>query len=145
MIEMLKGETQMTIKEAAEITGITIDNLRYYERIGLIPEVPRTASRIRDYDEMSLNWIDFAMRFKRGGMSLEAIREYIQLALQGEETKPARKEILMEAKEDLEKKMADIQESLDVINYKLDTYEQKCEPITIEMVKAWKENQYSKK
>ncbi|MBC3796054.1 MerR family transcriptional regulator [Acetobacterium tundrae] len=131
----------MTIKEAAEITGISIDNLRYYERIGLFPEVPRTASGMRDYDEMSLNWIDFAMRFKRGGMSLEAIREYIQLALQGESTKPARKEILLDAKKDQEKKMAEIQESLDVINYKLDTYEQKCEPITIEMVNAWKENQ----
>lgn len=130
-----------TIKEAAKITGITIDNLRYYERIGLIPEVPRTASGIRDYDEMSLNWIDFAMRFKRGGMSLEAIREYIQLALQGETTKPARKEILLEAKEELEKKMAEIQESLDVINYKLDIYEQICEPFTIETVKNWKRNQ----
>jgi len=131
----------MTIKEAAEITGITVDNLRYYERIGLIPEVPRTASGIRDYDEMSLNWIDFAMRFKRGGMSLEAIREYIQLALQGELTKPARKEILLDAKEELEKKIAEIQESLDVINFKLDTYEQKCEPITLELVRTWKENQ----
>jgi DNA-binding transcriptional MerR regulator len=134
----------MTIKEAAEITGITIDNLRYYERIGLIPEVPRTASGIRDYDTMSLNWIDFAMRFKRGGLSLEAIREYINLALQGEVTKPARKEILLEGKEELEKKMAEIQESLDVINYKLDTYEQKCEPFTMEMVNAWKEKRLDK-
>lgn len=142
---MVKGEIIMTIKEAAEITGITIDNLRYYERIGLIPEVPRTASGIRDYDEMSLNWIDFAMRFKRGGMSLESIREYIRLALQGETTKPARKEILLEAKEDLEKKMAEVQESLDVINYKLDIYDQKCEPITMEIVTAWKENQDTRK
>lgn len=128
-----------TIKEAAEISGISIDNLRYYERIGLIPEVPRTSSGIRNYDEMSLSWIDFAMRFKRGGLALEAIREYIQLALQGETTKPARKEILIEAKEELEKKMAEIQESLDVIDYKLDTYEQKCGPITLEMVQKWKE------
>jgi len=128
----------MTIKEAAEVTGISIDNLRYYERIGLIPEVPRTVSGMRDYDDSSLNWIDFAMRFKRGGMSLEAIREYIQLAIQGEDTKPARKEILLEAKEDLEKKMTEIQESLDVINYKLNTYEQKCEPLTIEIVNEWK-------
>lgn len=135
----------MTIKEAAEITGITIDNLRYYERIGLIPEVPRTPSGIRDYDEMSLSWVDFAMRFKRGGMSLEAIREYIQLAVQGENTKPARKEILLEAKEDLEKKILQIQESLDVINYKLDTYDQKCGPITMEMVNAWKEHKNSRK
>lgn len=132
-----------TIKEAAQITGISVDNLRYYERIGLIPEVPRTASGIRDYDEMSLNWIEFAMRFKKSGMSLESIREYIQLALEGETTKPARKDILLEAKEDLEKKMAEIQESLYVINYKLGTYEQKCEPFTMEMVRAWQKHQES--
>lgn len=130
----------MTIRQASELTGISIDNLRYYERIGLIPEVPRNTSGIRDYDDMSLSWIDFAMRFKRGGMALEAIREYIQLAIQGEETKPARKEILLEAKESLESKMTEIQESLDVINYKLDTYEQKCGPFTMEMVSAWKEH-----
>ena len=129
----------MTIKEASEITGISIDNLRYYERIGLIPEVPRNSSGMRDYDESSLNWIDFAMRFKRGGMQLEAIREYIQLAILGEETKPARKEILLEAKEALEKKKAEIEESLEVINYKLDTYEQKCEPVTLEIVREWNE------
>jgi DNA-binding transcriptional MerR regulator len=66
------------------------------------------------------------------------------LALQDDDTKPARKEILLEAKEDLERKIAEIQESLDVINYKLDTYEQKCEPITIEIVNAWKENKKNK-
>jgi DNA-binding transcriptional MerR regulator len=128
----------MTIKEASEKTGISIDNLRYYERIGLIPSVPRTESGIRNYDEMSIHWIEFAMRFKKAGMSLEAIREYIQLALQGESTKEARREILLEAKAELEKKMCDIQETLDVINYKIDTYEQKCEPITNELIASWK-------
>ena len=128
----------MTIKEASEKTGISVDNLRYYERIGLIPEVPRSASKIRNYDDVTLSWIDFVMCFKRGGMALESIREYVQLAMEGEETKPARKEILLETKEQLETKMAEIQESLDVINYKLDTYDQKCGPITIEMVNDWK-------
>ena len=75
------------------------------------------------------------MRFKRGGMALEAIREYVQLALKGEETKAARKEILMEAKESLEARLMEMQESLVVINYKLDTYEQKCGPITMEIGK----------
>ena len=131
----------MMIKEAARRTGITIDNLRYYERIGLIPEVPRTASGIRDYDEMSIHWIELAMRFKSGGMSLEAIREYIQLALQGENTKMVRKELLLEAKEELENKKAEIEKSLDIINYKLAHYKQKCEPITEELVRIWKENQ----
>ena len=112
----------MTIKEAAQITGISIDNLRYYERIGLVPEVPRTESGIRNYDEMAISWIEFAMRFKKAGVSLEAIREYIQLALQGLSTKDARLEILLDTKSELEKKLKDIQDTLDVVNYKIDTY-----------------------
>ena len=134
----------MTIKEAAETTGVSIDNLRYYERIGLIPEVPRTEAGIRIYDEASISWIEFALHFKRGGMSLEAIREYVFLALAGEETKPARKLILLEAKEQLEKKAKEIQDSLDVINYKLEIYEKKCEPITMKMVREWKIKQKNK-
>lgn len=134
----------MTIKEASELTGISIDNLRYYERIGLIPEVPRTPSGIRNYDEMSLHWIEFAMRFKKGGVPLESIHEYIQLALKGESTKAARKEILLETKQNLEEKMREIQESLDVINYKLDTYDQKCGPVTQELIEAWKESKCEK-
>ena len=134
----------MTIKEAAQITGISIDNLRYYERIGLVPEVPRTESGIRNYDEMSISWIEFAMRFKKAGVSLEAIREYIQLALQGLSTKEARLEILLETKAELEKKMHDMQETLDVVKYKIDTYEQKCEPITNELIASWKASKEEK-
>lgn len=129
----------MTIKEASEKTGISIDNLRYYEKIGLIPKVQRNSSGIRVYDETIINWIEFAMCFKKGGMSLDAIREYIQLSIEGESTKPARKEILLEAKEDLENRISEMQNSLDVINYKLSTYERKCGPISVEMVKAWKD------
>ena len=134
----------MTIKEASEITGVSVDNLRYYERIGSIPEVPRRKSGIRDYDEMAIHWIEFAMRFKKAGVSLEAIREYIQFAVQGESTKEARREILLETKAGLEKKMHDIQETLDVINYKVDTYEKKCEPVTNELIASWKASKEEK-
>ena len=134
----------MTIKEAAKKTGISIDNLRYYERIGLVPEVPRTESGIRNYDEMAIHWIEFAMRFKKGGVSLEAIREYIQLALQGESTKEARREILLETKAGLEKKLHDIHATLDVINYKVDTYDKKCEPVTNELIASWKASKEEK-
>jgi DNA-binding transcriptional MerR regulator len=134
----------MTIKEAAQRTGISVDNLRYYERIGLVPEVPRTQSGIRNYDEMAISWIEFAMRFKKAGVSLEAIREYIQLALQGLSTKDARLEILLETKAELEKKLKDIHDTLDVVNYKIDTYEQKCEPVTNELITSWKASKEKK-
>lgn len=134
----------MTIKEVSEITGISIDNLRYYERIGLIPPVPRTASGIRNYDKMSISWIEFVMRFKKAGVSLENIHEYVQLALKGESTKEVRRDLLIETKEGLEKKMHDIQETLDVINYKIDTYKQKCGPITDELIASWKASKKEK-
>ena len=79
------------------------------------------------------------MRFKKSGLSLEAIRDYIQLAIKGETTKPARKEILLEAKAVLEERRDQIQESLDMVNYKLAHYDEKCEPLTQELVRAWKE------
>ena len=131
----------MTIKEVSEKTGVSIDNLRYYEKIGLIPAVPRKPSGIRDYDEATLSWVEFVLCFKKGGMSLETIRRYVELALQGEETKPERKALLLAAKADLTKKLEEIHESLDVINYKLDNYDRKCGPITAEMVAAWKAGQ----
>ncbi|URZ00501.1 MerR family transcriptional regulator [Clostridium felsineum] len=134
----------MTIKEVAQKTGISVDNLRYYERIGLIPKVPRTESGIRNYDEMSIHWIEFAMRFKKAGVQLEVIHEYIQLAIEGESTKAARLDILLETKANLEKKMNDIQDTMDVINYKIDTYDKKCEPITNELIAEWKKSKENK-
>lgn len=44
----------MTIKEVSEKYEISQDTLRYYERVGMIPPVTRTASGIRDYQESDL-------------------------------------------------------------------------------------------
>ena len=73
----------MTIKEVAERTGISADTLRYYERMGLIPPVPRTASGTRNYSEEFIDWITFVQQLKGIGMSLEAIVDYLELARQG--------------------------------------------------------------
>lgn len=116
----------MTIKEASELTGISIDNLRYYERIGLIPPVPRKPNGIRDFDELSLHWIDFAMKFKRAGMSLEAIIEYMKLARLGDSTKGERKAILEEARENIIKKINELQKTLEFANYKIDNFYGDC-------------------
>ena len=134
----------MTIKEVSERTGISIDNLRYYEGVGIIPYVPRTKSGIRDYDETSIQWIELAMRFKKAGMSLENIREYIQLSLKGESTKDERWNILLDTKSQIEQKMNDLQETLDVINYKMENYENKSKPITKELIKTIKNKRETK-
>lgn len=134
----------MTIKEASERTGVSIDNLRYYERIGLIPPIPRNKSGIREYDEHSIRWIEFVLKFKRAGMSLESIMEYIKLANSDESTKEARREILIELKESLEQRIKELNECLDIAVYKIENYYNLCDPITDDIIKEWKESRSDK-
>lgn len=135
----------MTIKEASKRTGISVDNLRYYERIGLIPPIPKNKSGIRDYDERAIHWIEFVMKFKKAGASLEAIIEYVRLACSDDDTKEVRREILVEVKEDLTTQINKLQECLDVVEYKIENYYTLCDPVTQQMVKEWKEKHEYKK
>lgn len=128
----------MTIKEVAERTGVSIDNLRYYERIGLIPPIPRNKSGIREYDERAIHWIEFVLKFKQAGASLEAIIEYIKLAHSDEDSKEARREILIDIKHDLEMRISKLQECLDMTQYKIENYYNLCEPVTKSMIEEWK-------
>ena len=134
----------MTIKEVSELTGVSIDNLRYYERIGLIPKVPRTSSGIRDYDEISIRWIEFVIKFKKARASIESIKEYIRLAEIGESTKQERRQILIEIKKNIEMRMRELQECLDITNYKINNYYNVCEPVTKELVDDWKNRENKK-
>ena len=84
----------MTIKEIAARTGVSADTLRYYERMGIIPAVPRTSGGVRNYDENFVEWVAFIQTLKGAGMSLEAIADYINLAKLGEQTCQQRKKIL---------------------------------------------------
>lgn len=101
--------------------------------------MPRTVSGIRNYNDTTLQWIEFAMRFKKSGLPLEAIIDYMKLALEGDHTKAARRDILLEAKEDLVMKMNELQDFMNLIQFKLDNYYSVCLPQTDEIVKEWKE------
>ena len=114
----------MTIAEVSKKYDISADTLRYYERIGLIPPVPRTKSGIRDYDEVSCGWIELMKCMRAAGVQIEALIEYVALFQQGDATVDARKAILIEQREQLIERMADMQRSLDRLNDKIDRYDQ---------------------
>lgn len=130
----------MTIKEVSEITGVSIDNLRYYERIGIIPEIPRNKSGIRDYNEESIKWIELILKFKKSGMSLEDIKRYIKLASLGDSTKKERREILINLKESLEERIKELQECLEVTTYKINNYYGLCDSKINEVINDYSEN-----
>lgn len=114
----------MTIAEASKKYDISADTLRYYERIGLIPPVPRTKSGIRDYDEASCGWIQLMKCMRKAGVQIEALIEYVALYQQGEETARARKAILEGQREQLRMRLEEMQESLHLLDKKIQHYEE---------------------
>ena len=114
----------MTITEVSKKYGLTPDTLRYYERIGLIPPVPRSRGGARDYDAASLGWVELIKCMRSAGVGIEALTEYCRLFQQGEETQEARKALLEEQRRQLLERMKDMQRSLNRLNEKIENYEQ---------------------
>ena len=112
----------MTIKEASQVTGVSADTLRYYERIGLIPPVPRNESGIRNYDEASIGWINFIKCMRGAGLPIEALIEYVALCKEGDRTEASRKAILIEQRDILQQRIESLQKTLVKLNYKIDNY-----------------------
>ena len=112
----------MTIKEASQVTGVSADTLRYYERIGLIPAVPRNESGICNYDEASIGWINFIKCMRGAGLPIEALIEYVALCKEGDKTEASRKAILIEQRDILQQRIESLQKTLVKLNYKIDNY-----------------------
>ena len=89
----------MTIAEVSKRYEIPVDTLRYYERIGLLPPVNRAKSGFRDYTEGDCQWVSFIKCMRAAGIPVEALIDYVALFQQGDSTREARRQILVEQKE----------------------------------------------
>lgn len=87
-----------TVKEVAKLLDLTEHTVRYYTDKGLVPNLQRDKNNIRLFDEQSINWLKGAKHLKQSGMSVEAIKSYVDLCLEGESTIQERYEILLEQK-----------------------------------------------
>lgn len=117
----------MTIKEVSEKYQISPDTLRYYERIQMIPKVTRTAGGIRDYQEEDLKWVELAICMRNAGLPIEALIEYVELFQQGDETIPARLNLLKNQMETLNNQKKQLEETMKKLSYKISRYEEALE------------------
>lgn len=113
----------MRISEVSDQSGISSDTLRYYERIGLLPPVNRNESGIRDYSELDMRRVEFIKCMRSAGLPIEVLIEYYGLVQQGDQTMEARKAILINQREQLVARMAEIQKTIDLVDHKLEVYE----------------------
>lgn len=117
----------MTIKEVCAQFGVSADTLRYYERVGVIPMVPRTEGGIRNYTDEDIGWIENAVCLREAGVPIEMIIEYVKLFRQGDETFAARRDLLIEAREKILEARAKYDAALEKLAYKIGKYEQAVE------------------
>lgn len=112
-----------TMKDVCRETGMTYEALKFYCNEGLVPNVKRDANNHRVFDDRDIAWIKSLTCLKSCGMSIQEMKTYIELCLQGERSIPDRKAILARKHAELLDKIADFQASIDYIDKKQRFYD----------------------
>ena len=111
-----------SMKETCEMVGMTYQTLKFYCNQGLIPNVARDDNNYRIFDDNNINWIKSLSCLKRCGMSIDEMKSYLALCMQGQSSIPERKIMLQEKKKALEAKKKEIEDSLAYIDWKENFY-----------------------
>lgn len=112
----------MFIGDLARKSGLSVDTLRYYEKIGLLPKALRDGGGRRVYDASILRWVDFLGRLKATGMGISDRLGYAQMREEGDATITTRRELLEAHREKVAQDIARLTENLDVLDEKIDLY-----------------------
>lgn len=122
-----------SIAEVAELTDLTPDTLRYYERDGLmLHPVDRSATGHRRYTDGDLTWINLLTCLRGTGMPIRDVRRYAELVRSGEGTEQARLDLLRAHRVHVLARLAEVQEHLGAIDRKIGIYSAKLEALDLE-------------
>jgi DNA-binding transcriptional MerR regulator len=121
-VDISTRERVLSVGEAAARVGLTTYTLRWYEQEGLVAPVGRDSAGRRRYTEDDLNWLVLLTRLRRTGMPVRDMRRYAELARQGDRTRAARRALFEAHRVRVLARMAELEEDLKVLNYKIETY-----------------------
>lgn len=116
-------ERQYTISELSEKYQISSSTLRYYERIGLLPNIPRQANGNRYFTDQLLNWLEMIICLRHSGVPIEKLIEYAKLIQKGDDTIATREALLREQLVELYQKRTNLQRSIQRLEDKIALYE----------------------
>ena len=105
-----------TVGEMAKLLGVTASTLRYYDKEGLLPFVERSSGGIRMFQESDIEWLQVIGCMKKAGMSIKDIRQYIEMALQGDGTIGLRLSMFRHQREALKQQMEELQRTMQMVD-----------------------------
>ncbi|WP_010529493.1 MerR family transcriptional regulator [Lentibacillus jeotgali] len=111
-----------SISEVASKLNLTVYTLRYYDKEGLMPFVERTAGGKRVFKETDVELLNVIECLKSSGMSIKDIRDFIEWLSEGDSTLQQRYDMFIERKAAVEKQMAELQKTMDLIEHKCNYY-----------------------
>ncbi|MGY0501743.1 MerR family transcriptional regulator [Nocardia sp. FBN12] len=112
-----------SIGQAAERSGLSRDTLRWYERIGLMGYIGRDHTGNRRFSDRDLEWLALIGRLRLTGMPVADMIRYAELVRAGEQTYPQRLEMFRQTRSDVLDKIAELQQTVAVLDYKIAIYE----------------------
>ncbi|HEX9838400.1 MAG TPA: MerR family transcriptional regulator [Anaerolineales bacterium] len=115
---------RLTIHEVVQATGLSAHTLRYYERIGLIHPIEREENTRRRYTVDDVGWIEFLLKLRATGMSIKDMQKYAELQRRGDDTLPERLEMLKSLRGNVQARISELNEHLELIYYKIEIYQQ---------------------
>lgn len=124
-----------SIKEMSEITNLPASTLRYYDKQGLLPSLKRDANNVRIFDDEDYRTIKLISCLKKSGLSIKDIKNFMEITAQGDKALNKRLNIFRKRRDTLKKELKDMQEILNVMEYKCWYYEQACAAGTEDAVK----------
>ena len=107
-----------TVGEMAKLLDVPASTLRYYDKEGLLPFVERSSGGIRMFRESDFEWLQVIGCMKKAGMSIRDIRQYIQLAMQGDDTIDTRLQMFHHQRQVLLDQIREMQHTLETVEYK---------------------------
>jgi MerR family mercuric resistance operon transcriptional regulator len=99
---------KFTIGRLSRQSGVNVETVRYYERIGLLPPAPRTEGGHRVYDEGQLRLLTFIRRSRELGFSLDQVRALLGLVEGGSYTCDEVRDLAQRHLDDVRRKIADL-------------------------------------
>ena len=112
-----------TMMQVCREAGMTYQTLKFYCNEGLVPNVRRDGNNRRVFDAHNLGWVKSLSCLKNCGMSIQEMKEYLDLCLQGPATIPERKVVLDVKRAQLEARIEELQTAIRYIDAKQEFYD----------------------